>query len=87
MTDPAASDGCTLWLQEWRGHDMRACCAAHDLAYSTGEPPKVFADLELAACISRATDDPLMAALMWFGVATAGCFWWLVCRLRRREAR
>lgn len=81
----SASDGCTLWIDAWRGRDMRACCAAHDLAYSIGAPPKEFADLELAACVTRATGDPVMAAIMWLGVALCGGLWWRRCR--RRDSR
>ena len=78
--DAAASDGCTLWVDSWMGHDMRACCAAHDLAYSIGAPPKEIADLELAACGTRATGDPVMGAIMLLGVALCGRWWWRRCR-------
>lgn len=26
-------DGCTAFVDEWRGHDIRPCCDAHDYAW------------------------------------------------------
>lgn len=74
-TDRLVSDGCTLWFDGvWR-----ACCDAHDVAYSAFAD-KVQSDLELALCVAR-TGHGAMALIMLAGVLAFG---WLFYP-RKRE--
>lgn len=81
------TDGCTFWPDGWptwaggTGHEFFACCAAHDGAGVSWK-----GNIDLFSCISHG-GWPVMAAIMFFGVSTAG---WLYRvwyrRIRRPDA-
>ena len=68
-------DGCTFWPDR----TWRACCDAHDAAYSLGID-KLQADWNLLTCVLPY--DPIAAVLMFGGVSLFGWLWWLKARRR-----
>ena len=63
-------DGCTMWFDGvWR-----ACCDAHDFAYTYGAN-KILADLDLATCVAK-TGHGAMGLVMLAGVTIGGWYWW-----------
>lgn len=76
LGDDALGDGCTGFPDR----SWRACCDLHDAAYALGAD-KLKADWDLFLCV--APKDPIAAAIMFLGVATAGWIWWWHARLRK----
>jgi hypothetical protein len=69
-----ASDGCTGFLQSWRGIDLSGCCRAHDLAWwlHPGDWPAWWhSNLDLAGCIVHAGAIELGWPFL-FAVTTVG---------------
>jgi len=68
-------DACTGWWDGWPdviwGIDLRACCAAHDLAYAAGFWTSVVSDFELGRCVAAAGGSA-MGGIMLAGVLTFG---------------
>ena len=73
----SAVDHCTLWFEGSWAH----CCAAHDVAYADPAIGRLSADWALAQCVAATRGGPLIAGLMFGGVALFG--WWF----RRRAAK
>lgn len=74
-------DHCTLWFEGTWAH----CCAAHDLAYANPAIGRLSADWALAQCVAATSGGPVMAAIMFGGVALFGWFFrWRGQRRRRR---
>lgn len=78
------SDGCTFWLNRLGPYDWRNCCVQHDWDYSH-LVPKWTADAHLAHCVNAIL--PSMGTLMWLGVATFGCLWYLKAVINHFEGK
>ncbi|MCK5934500.1 MAG: hypothetical protein KAG89_20295 [Fulvimarina manganoxydans] len=78
----AVPDYCTGWFEgSWA-----SCCAAHDLAYADPAIGRLSADWALAQCVAATSGGPVMAAIMFGGVALFGWFFrWLGQRRRRTK--
>jgi hypothetical protein len=73
---PFASDGCSLWFDEWKGVSLYEACFLHDLKYWAGYPgedvARLIADAELMIDVARRLNDTAMAETMFFGVRRGG---------------
>lgn len=56
MAQTQLSNGCTLFVDEWRGVNIRQCCDVHDEAFHYGKNFDEFfiANFELAICFFNA---------------------------------
>jgi hypothetical protein len=81
---PFVSDGCTGWVNEWKGTSIYPACFLHDLKYWAGYPgekvERLVADAELMIDVARLLDSTKMAELMYHGVRLGGneklkCAW------------
>ena len=81
---PFSSDGCTGWVDEWKGISIYPACFLHDLKYWAGYPgesvERLVADAELMIDVARLLDSTKMAELMFHGVRVGGheklkCSW------------
>jgi hypothetical protein len=79
-------DGCTLWFDGVGSLSWRACCDAHDVAYSAGGSwvEKLQADWALATCVNDVL--PGMGLVMLVGVLIGGPLFF-VWRSRKRRVR
>ena len=70
---PFASDGCSMWPDEWKGIDFYEDCFLHDIEYWCGgtDAERLIADLKLAIGIAE-KGAPKMAEVMLAGVRTGG---------------
>ena len=75
-TKPFASDGCSLWVDCWKGKDIYPACFRHDLKYWAGRPgedlERFKADCTLMLEVAEATNDIRLAETMFFGVRLGG---------------
>jgi hypothetical protein len=73
---PFKSDGCTMWLDSWKGISLYPACFLHDLKYWAGYPgedvERLVADAELMIDVARLLDSPKMAETMFHGVRVGG---------------
>lgn len=70
------SDGCSMWVDEWRGTSLYPACFIHDLKYWAGYPgeevERLVADAELMIDVARLLDATAMAEIMFQGVRLGG---------------
>ena len=70
------SDGCSSWLQEWKGKSLYPACFKHDLKYWAGrkgeEIERLVADAELAIDVAKDTGSTYMAQVLFNGVRAGG---------------
>jgi hypothetical protein len=75
-TRPFKSDGCTGWVNEWRGISIYSAGFLHDLKYWAGYPgedvERLIADAELMIDVARLLNSTTMAELMFKGVRMGG---------------
>lgn len=75
-TRPFKSDGCTGWVDEWRGVSLYAAGFLHDLKYWAGYPgedvERLVADAELMIDVARLLNETTMAETMFHGVRVGG---------------
>jgi hypothetical protein len=73
---PFKSDGCTGWVDEWRGVSLYPAGFLHDLKYWAGYPgedvERLVADAELMIDVARALNSTGMAETMFAGVRVGG---------------
>jgi len=73
---PFKSDGCTGWVNEWRGISIYSAGFLHDLKYWAGYPnedvERLIADAELMIDVARLLNDTKMAETMFHGVRIGG---------------
>jgi hypothetical protein len=69
------SDGCSMWINSWRGVNLYPTCFLHDLKYWSGRPgeedERLIADLELMIAIAE-EGLPIMALVMFVVVRVGG---------------
>lgn len=78
--DPPArafkSDGCTGWVNEWKGISIYPAGFKHDLKYWAGYPnesvERLVADAELMIDVARLLGGTAMAEIMFRGVRVGG---------------
>ncbi len=70
------SDGCSIWPDNWAGHDLYPACFMHDLKYWCGtvndDVGRLKADLELALDVLNISCDIQLAMMMLQGVRIGG---------------
>jgi len=75
-TQPFKSDGCTGWVNEWRGISIYPAGFLHDLKYWSGYPgeevARLIADAELMIDVARLLNSTGMAETMFAGVRVGG---------------
>jgi hypothetical protein len=73
---PFKSDGCTGWVNEWRGISIYSAGFRHDLKYWAGYPnedvERLIADAELMIDVARLLNSTEMAEVMFRGVRIGG---------------
>ena len=73
---PFKSDGCTGWVNEWKGISIYPAGFLHDLKYWAGYPgedvARLVADAELMMDVARLLNFTAMAETMFHGVRVAG---------------
>ena len=73
---PFKSDGCTGWVDEWRGISIYSAGFFHDLKYWAGYPgedvERLVADAELMIDVARLLKETTMAETMFHGVRVGG---------------
>lgn len=73
---PFKSDGCSMWLDSWKGISLYPACFLHDLKYWAGYPgedvERLAADAELMIDVARLLDSTKMAETMFHGVRVGG---------------
>lgn len=73
---PFKSDGCTGWVEEWKGVSLYAAGFLHDLKYWAGYPgedvERLVADAELMIDVARLLNSTAMAETMFHGVRVGG---------------
>lgn len=73
---PFKSDGCTGWVNGWRGISIYPAGFLHDLKYWAGYPgedvARLSADAELMIDVARLLNATGMAVLMFAGVRVGG---------------
>ncbi len=73
---PFKSDGCTGWVNEWRGISIYSAGFLHDLKYWSGYPgedvARLIADAELMINVARLLNATAMAETMFNGVRIGG---------------
>ena len=93
---PFKSDGCTGWVNEWKGISIYSAGFLHDLKYWAGYPgedvERLVADAELMIDVARLLKSTTMAETMFHGVRAGGTehlraeFSWRFGRRKNREA-
>jgi hypothetical protein len=75
-TLPFKSDGCTGWVNEWKGISIYSAGFLHDLKYWAGYPgedvERLVADAELMIDVARLLNGTAMAETMFHGVRAGG---------------
>jgi len=70
------SDGCTGWVNEWKGISIYSAGFLHDLKYWAGYPgedvSRLIADAELMIDVARLLNNTGMAETMFAGVRVGG---------------
>ena len=73
---PFKSDGCTGWVNEWKGVSIYPAGFLHDLKYWAGYPgedvERLVADAELMIDVARLLHSTTMAETMFHGVRLGG---------------
>lgn len=73
---PFKSDGCTGWINEWKGVSIYSAGFLHDLKYWAGYPgedvERLIADAELMIDVARLLKSTTMAEVMFHGVRAGG---------------
>lgn len=73
---PFKSDGCTGWVNEWKGISIYSAGFLHDLKYWAGYPgedvERLIADAELMIDVARLLKATAMAETMFNGVRIGG---------------
>jgi hypothetical protein len=73
---PFTSDGCSMWVDTWRGISLYPACFIHDLKYWAGYPgedvERLVADAELMIDVARLLNATAMAEIMFKGVRIGG---------------
>ena len=73
---PFKSDGCTGWVNEWKGISIYPAGFLHDLKYWAGYPgedvARLIADAELMIDVARLLNSTGMAETMFAGVRVGG---------------
>lgn len=73
---PFKSDGCTGWVNEWKGVSIYPAGFLHDLKYWAGYPgedvERLVADAELMVDVARLLNSTVMAETMFHGVRVGG---------------
>ena len=73
---PFKSDGCTGWVNEWKGISIYSAGFLHDLKYWAGYPEedveRLIADAELMIDVARLLKTTTMAETMFHGVRVGG---------------
>ena len=73
---PFKSDGCTGWVNEWKGISIYSAGFLHDLKYWAGYPgedvERLIADAELMIDVARLLNATAMAETMFNGVRVGG---------------
>ena len=73
---PFKSDGCTGWVNEWKGVSIYPAGFLHDLKYWAGYPgedvERLVADAEFMIDIARLLNATAMAETMFHGVRMGG---------------
>lgn len=73
---PFKSDGCTGWVNEWKGISIYSAGFLHDLKYWAGYPDedveRLIADAELMIDVARLLKATAMAETMFHGVRVGG---------------
>lgn len=73
---PFKSDGCTGWVNEWKGVSIYSAGFLHDLKYWAGYPDddvgRLVADAELMIDVARLLKGTAMAETMFHGVRVGG---------------
>jgi hypothetical protein len=73
---PFKSDGCTGWVDEWKGISIYSAGFLHDLKYWAGYPgedvERLVADAELMIDVARLLNSTTMAETMFHGVRVGG---------------
>ena len=73
---PFKSDGCTGWVNEWKGISIYPAGFLHDLKYWAGYPgedvERLVADAELMIDVARLLNSTAMAETMFHGVRVGG---------------
>jgi len=73
---PFKSDGCTGWINEWKGISIYSAGFLHDLKYWAGYPDedveRLIADAELMIDVARLLNATKMAETMFHGVRVGG---------------
>lgn len=73
---PFVSDGCSSWVDSWKGIDIYPACFRHDLKYWAGRPgedlERLKADCSLMLEVAEVTNDIRLAETMFFGVRLGG---------------
>ncbi|MGI9302752.1 MAG: hypothetical protein ACR2RB_08610 [Gammaproteobacteria bacterium] len=73
---PFMSDGCSMWVDAWRGVNIYPACFLHDLKYWAGYPDedvaRLIADAELMIDVAKLLGSTKMAETMFHGVRIGG---------------
>ncbi|MFT3870975.1 MAG: hypothetical protein QM715_21180 [Nibricoccus sp.] len=73
---PFKSDGCTGWVNEWKGVSIYPAGFLHDLKYWCGYPgedvARLIADAELMIDVAKLLNETGMAETMYAGVRVGG---------------
>lgn len=73
---PFKSDGCSNWVNDWKGASLYPACFLHDLKYWAGTPgddvERLAADAELMIDVARITGSTALAETMFHGVRVGG---------------
>ena len=75
-SQPFKSDGCTGWVNEWKGVSIYSAGFLHDLKYWAGYPgedvERLIADAEMMIDVARLLKSTAMAETMFHGVRAGG---------------
>jgi len=73
---PFKSDGCSMWVDSWKGKSLYPACFLHDLKYWAGRPgedvERLVADAELMIHVAKLLGSTEMAEAMFHGVRVGG---------------
>lgn len=74
--NPFKTDGCTMWPDNWKSHDIYPCCVKHDIRYWCGYPgdsvKRLIADFELGIDVVTVTKNVSLSLMMFQGVRAGG---------------
>lgn len=73
---PFKSDGCSMWVDSWKGKSLYPECFLHDLKYWAGRPgedvERLVADAEPMIHVARLINSTEIAEAMFYGVRVGG---------------